>query len=234
MCYKNGGCHMKLRYYGLITLIVVTITIGLGLYYKSSYRDYNQMETPLDEFAIALLGDDLFEPQLECMKNYLDSSNIIIAARCEEKFRFRYSCTTQEVSVVKVFRGEGMKAGDVLDIVRDSSLISSDDRTRINGKLQINLGFVNEMIPGKTYLLFMEGIVPNYTSETIYSLSDRFIIAPIFCYEDIKNIPNPIVDDNFRFTDYDNVKNNEYFITSEEADKKIREFKKEVLSKYPC
>ena len=43
-----------------------------------------------------------------------------------------------------------------------------------------------------------------------------------------------IVDDNFRFTDYDNVKNNEYFITSEEADKKIREFKKEVLSKYPC
>ena len=75
---------MKLRYVFAITSIIVLIAIGAGLYCKSSYQDFNEKENVLDDFAVALISDDLLELQLENMRKNLDSSEIILAIRCED------------------------------------------------------------------------------------------------------------------------------------------------------
>ena len=146
--------------------------------------------------------------------------------------RIPYACVTQKVSVQNVFKGENIKEGDVFEIARAGTRLSMEEDTLYNGMPLINMGFVNEMIPGKTYLIFLDRKLNTYSEETIYIQSDKFILAPIFCYEDIPNIPQTSQDINSTYVSYKQVKDNEFFISSNEANEKIVLMKEQLLSKY--
>jgi hypothetical protein len=224
---------MKLKYVFAITFVIIFISMAIGIYYKSSYLDFNKDESALDNFGIALLDDEFLNFQLQNMEENLDSSNIILAVRCEDRFHYRYSCMTQKVSIVSVFKGENLKKGDTFEIAKASNFLSLDKDAMYNGMYPINMGYVNEMIPGKTYLIFLDRKLKNCSKkDIIYIQSSNFTLAPIFCYENIINIPKKPENELIPCISYSQVKDNEFFIMSEESNQKLAFMKEKLFSKY--
>ncbi|MCI9369676.1 MAG: hypothetical protein HFH65_05045 [Lachnospiraceae bacterium] len=224
---------MKIKYVLVITLIIVFVSMGIGIYCKSFYMDFNKEKHALDNFAVALISDNFFESQLQHMEENLDASNIILAVQCEDTFHYRYSCVTQKVKIVSVFKGENLKEGDVFEVARAATLLSLNEDALFNKMPLINMGYINEMIPGKTYLIFLDRKLETYSErDIIYTQSDSFILAPIFCYENITNIPQNPEDEFSTYINYKKVKNNEFFIMSEESNEKVALMKDKLFSKY--
>ena len=217
---------MRLRFVSIVTTIMIIISAGIGLYNKSMYTDFNFQEHPLEEVKVAILSDDLLEIQIEHLRKNLEhTSNYIVAVECMDKSLFRFHCTSQEVVVKRVFKGTGLSENDSIEIVKAGTEIFRDA-----GKPSVNMGFVNEMRPGKEYLVFLDRKIEN--TERIYIQSDEFIIAPIFCYEDIVNIPYQPDNLDYTVTDYINVKDNEFFFMSESSYEIMRKFKADLFQRY--
>lgn len=224
---------MKTRYVLGITGILFVIALCCGLYQKKEYIDLNQEEEPLNRFVVALANEGFLDMQISFMEEDLDASNIIIAAKCEDTYRYRFGCNTQEVSVEYVFQGEGIKKGDKIEIARNGTHIYTAEVDFIAGMPSNDMGFVNEMIPGKTYLIFLDRKLNTFNEENIYVQSEDFIVAPIFCYEDIPNVPCRSIDKIGLYAKYETVKENEFFITSQRGIDKMEAFKEQLITKYP-
>lgn len=225
---------MKLKSILIITVLIITIMTATGLYYKSSYLNYNNEEFPLENFVTGVMNEELLDAQLKKYDNELDSSNYIIAVTCQEKSFFRYSCTTQKVKIEHVFKGNNIKKGDIIEIAKSDSEIFNSDEMKINGRNCINMGFVNEMKPGYTYLVFLDKKINTHDENTVIYITDDFIMSPIFCYSDIENNPCTTISDFNLSAWYGDIKDNEFFISSENAIKKMEDYKENLLSKYSC
>ncbi len=218
---------MKLKYVFVITAAMFFAALAFGLYCKASYLDYNEEEEPLNEFQVGLFPDALLEMQLERMNEILPSSNYILAVRCEGKTFFRYYCTSQSVVVEHVFAGEGLEQGDKIDIGKASSDIFDGDEK------SINMGYVNAMIPGNTYLVFLDRKLDTVDEDdAIYITTRELLIAPVFCYQKIESKPCSTIDDFFDSNYYSNVRTNEFFLMSEEGIEKMTAYKEGLLEKY--
>ncbi|MBQ3515438.1 MAG: hypothetical protein IJA32_16850 [Lachnospiraceae bacterium] len=223
---------MKGRYVLVITGIIFFVALCYGIYNKKFYKDFNLEEEPLNNFVVALVDEELLDIQLSIMKEELDSSNIIIAAKCEDTFKYRFSSNTQEVSIEYVFKGDGLNEGDKIEIARNGTHIYMEKDGFIAGMPSNDLGFVNEMVPGKIYLIFLDRKLNTFNEEKIYIQVDDLIVAPIFCYEDIPNMPCISIDEIGNYAKYETVKENEFFITSEKGIEKMEAFKEQLISKY--
>lgn len=215
-----------------LSLLVFVCLMVFGLIAKSNYIDINDEENPMDKFVVGLIPDSILDIQLEHLENNLPESNIIIAVRCMEKSTFRFSCTTQKVEVVKVFKGD-VSIGEIIDVARNGSCIFFDKENYVNGLPAINLNFVNEMKPNEMYLVFLDRKIQTYNDENIYIQSMDFLISPIFCYSEIHNevcVSETNLSDSAA---YKNVKNNEFFLMSETAIDNMEKLKKSLLQKYP-
>lgn len=96
------------------------------------------------------------------------------------------------------------------------------------------MGFVNEMTPGKEYLLFLdhkEAEIPG--GNTVYRMSDEFLMATVFCYEETESIPQESIDSESMSAYYTDVKDSEFFVMSRKAVKDLNQFKKRLFQKYP-
>ena len=223
---------MKTKICVVLSVVLFFCMMIFGLIAKADYRDINKEENPLDRFAVGLCPDSILNMQVKHMEENLPSSKIIVAVRCMEKSTFRFSCTTQKVEVVKVFKGD-VSAGEIIDMARNGSSIFFDKENYINGMPAINLNFVNEMKPSEMYLVFLDRKLETYDDEKIYIQSMDFIIAPIFCYSETTNEPCVSETSFDNSASYKNVKNNEFFLMSEDSIYKMGELKKLLLKKYP-
>ncbi|MGN0375917.1 MAG: hypothetical protein ACI4EN_10505 [Butyrivibrio sp.] len=221
---------MKIKYIALITGVLIICAACIGLFYKSSYKDFNSEESPLDQFAVGLLNDELAERQIKNMEENLGESNIIIAAKCEEKSYFRFRCLTQKVTVQHVFKGEGVSEGDVIDVARSGSQIFLDALT--NEMPNMNISFVREMYPGETYLIFLDYRLNTGDKENIFIQSDDFIVAPIFCYNKTESVPYESIIEGGDFAEYKTVKDSEFFLMSEESIEMMYQLKNKLISQY--
>lgn len=223
---------MKTRYVLVLTGITFLVALCYGMYQKKFYKDYNLEEEPLNNFVVALVDEEFLDMQISIMEEELDSANIIIAAKCEDTFEYRFSCNTQEVSVEYVFKGDGLEEGDKIQIARNGTHIYMEQEGFIAGMPSNDLGFVNEMVPGKTYLIFLDRKLNTFNEEEIYIQPEDFIVTPIFCYEDIPNVPCTSIDKIGNYAKYETVKENEFFITSEKGIEKMVALKEQFISKY--
>lgn len=215
-----------------LTVIIFVVLVCLGLYEKRIYKEINDEAAPLEKFEVGIMPDELLDGQLDNMRKNLNSSNIIIAVKCVDNMEFRFNCTTQKVTVEYVFKGDGLSTDDIIDVARRSSTIFMDEDMYINGKPSINMGFVNEMIPGEVYLVFLDRKLETFDEQKIYIQSDGFIMAPIFCYANIHNAICVSDSDDDNSASYLSVKDNEFFLMSEQGIDKMESFKKELLNGY--
>lgn len=223
---------MKFKYMAAITFFAFAVLLGAGLYSKTSYKDYNKEKEPLNHFSVGIFPDNLADTQIEIMQEVLDNSRHIIAARCEDTSKYLYSCAVQPVTVEQVFKGEGLKTGEKISIQTVSQIFMEKD-LYVGGKPSLNIGFVNEMKPGKTYLIFLDRKIDTHNEEKIFVHPKETLIRPVFCYEKIENKPCVSNSDISNSTYYKDVSENEFFLASETTIKKIEEFKETLLHKYP-
>ena len=175
---------MKTRYVLVLTGITFLVALCYGMYQKKFYKDFNLEEEPLNNFVVALVDEEFLDMQISIMEEELDSANIIIAAKCEDTFEYRFSCNTQEVSVEYVFKGDGLEEGDKIQIARNGTHIYMEQDGFIAGMPSNDLGFVNEMVPGKTYLIFLD--------------SDDYFTTPTV----LEELNNLIKDEDIIFLNY--------------------------------
>ncbi len=219
---------MKLRYVAIIYALVFCALLSIGLYTRLSYKDFNKEKEPMKNFSVGLLEDNLVNAGIKTMKNELEESNIILAVECKDKSCFTYSCTTQNVEVKKVFKGNDIEVGDIIKMCTATHIFIREDMY-VEGKPAINLDFVNEMQVGKNYLVFLDRKANN---SDIYIKPDRFYIRPVFCYEQISNTPCKSISKEQSSALYQDVSDNEFFITSQKGIDKMEKYKNYLISKY--
>lgn len=219
---------MKVKYVMIIYAFVFCILLGIGLNTRLSYKDFNDEKEPLDNFVVGLMDKKMVESGIEMMSENLDKSNIILAVECKEDVKFRYSCATQKVEVKKIFKGNNINIGKELEICTVKYLFMNKNM-QVEGKQCANMGFVNKMEKGKTYLVFLDKRAKN---TNIYVTQDDIFIKTIFSYENIKNNECiPISKEQYSIK-YADAKNNEFFITSEKGIKAMEKYKQSLIQKY--
>ena len=217
---------MRFRYVVAITIVVLAVTIGIGLYQKSFYIDFNEKELPLENCIVGLLPENIAKVQIEHLRENLENiSNYIIAVECTSSTLFHYSGTSQEVVVKHIFKGEGLKEEERIKIVRSGTAIFMDE-----DKPSVNMGFVNEMKQGKEYLIFLDRKIKN--TDNFYLQSDDFIVAPIFCYEEIESTVCKSISTQYNAMEYKEASKNEFFFVDETSLNDIQVLKREFISKY--
>lgn len=223
---------MKFRYVAVLTIIMLCICTTIGLRAKRKYIDFNKQKRPLDQFVIGLLPEELVDVELKMMKQKvpLEKSNYILAVVCEGSSIFRYDNLSQPVKVKKVFQGDGVNAGDEIEISRNGSCLYLNEYTIPGGpRMSVNLNFVNEMEIGKTYLVFLKEKIKG---TDIYVDSSDYFMAPCFCYDNISSTPISSLSKEGDFAKYAEVSQNEFFCTSQSAIQKLLEYKEMLLKKY--
>lgn len=222
---------MKIRYSIILTAVVFIAALGIGLWCKKEYKDFNKETQPLNHFCIGIFPDEIVDMQMEMLREMLPDSKSIIAARCEGKAEYYFSCAVQPVIVEQVFRGEELKKGNQIKVPVVSNLFFEKDMY-IAGKPLANIGFMNEMVPGKMYLIFLDRKINTYDEEQIYAYNRDFIIRPNFCCETTENSPCISVSKMTNSVPYETVSENEYFVKSEKTIEKLNALKQELLKKY--
>ena len=223
---------MKLKSIIIVNIILMILMAAAGMYCKSFYQDYNSEDVPLKNFVTGVMSEGLLDVQLERYDSELASSNYIIAVQCQEKSFFRHSCTTQKVKIEHVFKGNDLREGDIVEIAKYDSEIFNSEEMKINGMNCMNMGFVNEMIPGYTYLIFLDKKINTHNEKSAIYVTKDFIMSPIFCYNKIKNKPCNIIDENSCSSWYGDIKNNEFFLISENAIQKMEEYREKLINEY--
>ena len=221
---------MKIRYTAIITSILVIALMITGLIFKSKYVDFNKQSEYLDNFVVGLMPDELAEVQIAKMEESLDESNIIIAAECVEEPIWRLGCLTEKVKVKQVFKGNGLQSGDVIEVARDANCIFPE--MTIDGMQSINMSFVRAMVPGETYLIFLDEKLMLREDDNIYDQSANFLIAPIFCYGETESRPYVSISENGNHEKYKNIKGSEFFLMSEEIIEQMYELKGNLIAQY--
>ena len=234
---------MKFKIALIVFAILFLSALGFGLVNRFGYTDANRDRKLIETSYTSALSDETLKMSLARLKSgdpnndvpaLLDAPNIL-AVRCEDWSTFRYRSMTQKVSVVKVFRSESLSFGDELEVVRSRGVSSREGKyaqPELRGRCGISFGYVNEMIPGKTYLVFLDHGIDSARDESIWYFLDNLVTAQ-FCYEEIPNKPVELIGEEVRVACYENIKENEFFLTSEEAIERMLVLKTSLLQKFP-
>ena len=97
------------------------------------------------------------------------------------------------------------------------------------------LHFVNEMEEGKDYLIFLEKKIDpldKREQQAIYRVVES-VITPVFGYEERENKIVDVSKSISTYIDYELVKDNEFFVTSQKTLDGFMELKKQLLAQFP-
>lgn len=212
----------------IVTMLLFVIVMIYGLHEKKSHRDLNAEISPIENFYVALLPDGLLTNQLRIMDETLDNSHYILEVVCMEEMNYKFSCATQQVEVKKVFKGDGIQIGDKIDLLKIDSIFFDF----MSGPA-INMGFVNEMKTGESYLVFLDKKIETYDDMHLYLKNDDYFLAPVFSYTDSKQSFHNSDDTETNSVLYSTVKDDEFFLMSQQAVDEIKTFKEALFLKYP-
>lgn len=207
---------------GVALLFAVVIGIVTGQAYTTVTAEPNVM----DHFSVAVWDLDTTPTLLETMQKELPNSNHIIRAKSAGEMGYTFKNNRQYVEVLEVFQGEGIEVGDKIAVTKLSWNFYFDEMTA-------EVYFINIMLPENEYLIFLEEKLETIDRKeiNIYLLAE-WIIPPIFNYQDKENIVTPTPYDE-RYVPYDMVRDNEFFVRSEEALEALMEWKHGILAQYP-
>ena len=223
----------KLSLYAVPAILLCCACLIIGLYSKTSYADFNEESNPMERFTVGLLSEEMCDGQIDLMRNTLDDSKYIVAAKITGGFRFLPSCTTQSVEIVKVFKGDSLSAGNTIDIVF-SQEIFWDETSAASDTAYINMGFANQLKTGETYLLFLDREIETFDNTRLFIRADEYLLMPAFSYdhEKIGWARNESEDTDTYESRYIAVSELDYFLSSEKSAEDLKAFRKEILNKY--
>ena len=210
----------------IISAFFIVVPCCIGLICRQSYTDVSKNTNPFDSFEVGLLDEFSSQYLEEYFDNSLENdSKYILKVKSNGKINFAFKCYSESVNVIAVYKGEGIKNGDDIEIVRNSSTIFWD----MNNTNSINTGFVNKMNADEEYLVFLSDKF-DCRGKTIYK-TPSCVVAPIFSY---KHHDNSIVNgkSNSCSIEYINVNKNEFFVRDDYSLNVLEKAKEKYILKY--
>lgn len=212
----------------LSTVCVFLAAMAFGIVKKQAYTDLVKQEDYLEQLQVAELPETLAEFACANMRQSLPESAIILRVEVTGEIEHLFQADRQKAVIRQVYAGNGLETGEEIYIFSRHWQLVLDGNPD-----SVERGFVNIMETGTEYLVFAEAVMEDWETDIpLIKLCDNFIIAPAFCYEERRNVIMPILGD-LTYVSYKDVKDNEFFVASEEALQKVEELKKQMLALYP-
>ena len=209
----------------VLTLLGIIFASAWGISNRFSYTNITESPDFMMHFQVAEMSENLLASVSEQMKTDLPSSPIVLRVTPIGTIDCLFKTNRQLVKVEEIYKGEDISVGDQIYLTRGSWRLFFDDMTA-------NMGFVNVMEEEKDYLVFIEGKIRALdSSERVYALADS-ILFPVFCYDTKKSKVIPI-NTSPTYVPYSDVKENEFFVCSQEALDSILEIKNYFIDLYP-
>ncbi len=223
----------KLNVYIISTVIIFLLCLLFGLYCKSTYEDFNSKSDPLNEFTVGLISEEMCQDQVIMMKNSLANSNYIVAVEVVSDLKFLHSCTTQKVKIINVFKGDEISTGEIIDLVISNEIFWDETSFETEGAC-INMGFINKLNVGETYLLFLDHEIETYNSNRLFIKAEKYILSPFFSYDNDRigwgqsesSIPEILE------CSYASVSQYDYFLSSQKSSDLIKALRLELINRY--
>ncbi len=218
--------------------MVITAGIAIwGLCQKQTYTNLLSQPEALNMLRVAEFPEALVPTMAEQALKELPESPIIIRATAMAEKDYLFSLNLQKVSVQQVYRGEGIEPGDEVQIALNTKF--TINAQTIEGMVAdekiAELHFVNEMEEGKDYLIFLEKKIDpldKRKQQAIYRVVES-VITPVFGYEERENKIVDVSESISTYINYELVKDNEFFITSQKTLDEFMELKKQLLAQFP-
>ena len=218
--------------------MVITAGIAIwGLCQKQTYTNLLSQPEALNMLRVAEFPEALVPTMAEQALKELPESPIIIRATAMAEKDYLFSLNLQKVSVQQVYRGEGIEPGDEVQIALNTKF--TINAQTIEGMVAdekiAELHFVNEMEEGKDYLIFLEKKIDpldKRKQQAIYRVVES-VITPVFGYEERENKIVDVSKSISTYIDYELVKDNEFFVTSQKTLDEFMELKKQLLAQFP-
>lgn len=218
--------------------MVITAGIAIwGLCQKQTYTNLLSQPEALNMLRVAEFPEALVPTMAEQALKELPESPIIIRATAMAEKDYLFSLNLQKVSVQQVYRGEGIEPGDEVQIALNTKF--TINAQTIEGMVAdekiAELHFVNEMEEGKDYLIFLEKKIDpldKREQQAIYRVVES-VITPVFGYEERENKIVDVSESISTYINYELVKDNEFFVTSQKTLDGFMELKKQLLAQFP-
>ena len=206
------------------TLLPFLAAAVIGLVMRQSYTNFTAEPDPMQHFNVPPLDTDSAVSAVEFKREILPESIAVVRVKATGTVNYLYRTYTETVTVQEVFKGEGIRPGEQIDVEREAATILFDT-------MSVNTGFVNYMQKDKEYLLFLGRKVDTLDhEETVYRVTEG-LLTPIFAYDDVENVVK--TPDEHNYVPYREVAGNEFFVSTPEALAALQELKQEVLAQYP-
>ncbi len=158
------------------------------------------------------------------------NSPIVLKVEAVAEPEYDYQSCVQNVKINKVFKGEDIvKEGMEVKIIRDNFSIWKDNH--------ISMFFCNFMKVGEEYMIFCSELVDTKLYDDTLLRIDGYALTPIFKYKDVENKifkvgeSGAVANEESIEVPYSIVKDNEFFVSSEELLQKMLDFKHDIMKK---
>lgn len=226
----------------IILLIGITLSMlrtGIGL--RASLTDVESSGEIWNRLEVFPADESLIENIVGEMKTVTDSSSAIVRVTALEPVDFMAHQNRQKVRVEKIYKNQLSdlisEKKEIYIACRSNKLFFQDaepDSGIRSEYILCNTGFVNFMRVNQEYLVFLDEHAENIINEkTEAFLTTSTMMMPVYAYEDFSDciIADELRPDT-RSVAYSKLKDNEFFVQSEEAYNKLLEAKHDLLRSY--
>lgn len=218
----------------LLATILVLLSAVFGIWKRSTYTDTLRQPDALETAQVGELPEEYAKQAASEMESELPNCNIILRIKATGEFVPEFGVGRQTGIVQQVYQGNGVSTGQEISIVSERWAYSSeksDEGTQVFAQM----GYVNHMKQDREYLVFLDGPAAAAEEESTASflLADDCTIVPVFCYDTIKNVVVDTAGAESTYVAYTSVRDNEFFMCTEEGLQAILDLKAKMLALYP-
>lgn len=219
---------MKRYLLWIFVLCAFLAAMMFGIMKRQTYRDTLGQEDYLDHLWVGELWEEYLELQGANIQQSLPDAPIILRVETVGEIEHLYNVDRQRVMIREVYAGEGLEAGREVYLFSNGWQVILDEYYE-----SLERGYVNILEVGVEYLVFAEEILEDIKGDLpAVKVYDEFAIAPVFCYEERQNVVIPVTGD-VTYVPYKDVRENEFFVTSEKVLEMMEELKSRMLALYP-
>ena len=222
----------------LMPMAALTVAAAVyGGYIRTTLTDYTE-EGNWEEYQVAPMPEAAGLDKVRVMREYLPESPYILRVEVLGDLELTNGIGQQKVKVAQVYAGDGLETGQEFYLYDYAWNVGFFERYK-----SLERGYVNVLEVGREYLVFLNGKIDTLVSpvpvyrcmEGVRLSDDNWIdfMSPIFCYDQMKNVPVVYTGDWETGVTYTQGRDNEFFGETEKLIEAWEQMKEEFLQMYP-
>lgn len=198
----------------------------IGLLGRKTFTDVCKEEDYISHFYVAELPEDIVETVVEELEELLEKAPYILIVTPTKEMDYFFHSGCQEVLVQEVKKGPMELTDRIISLsFRSWSIVKYDKQ------ITMQCGFVNRMQDGVSYLVFLEEPYEAANRKEIYPFCADNFLATMFRTDNAENVVCQ-TDAFTTYVPYQEVCNNEFFVTTEKGLDILLGFKQKMLERY--